>query len=98
MHEMQTIVIDVRGVCLSVSQSVCLCYAAKFGGACSVCGVMCSLCQITLASCFFLLFTPMQQDVGKAEVYHIVNLSEPVQFIIGLFLSLAGVKKPGGDN
>jgi len=34
MHEMQTIVTDVCGVCLSV------CYAAEFGGACSVCGVI----------------------------------------------------------
>jgi len=31
MHEKQTIVTDVRGVCPSV------CYAAKLGGACSVC-------------------------------------------------------------
>jgi len=38
-------------VCLSVPQS--LCHAAKFGGACSVWGVIrCSLCQITLASCY----------------------------------------------
>jgi len=36
MHEMQTIVTDVRGVCLSVRPSIC--HGAKFGGECSVCG------------------------------------------------------------
>jgi len=53
-HEMQSIVTDVRGVCPSVSLSVCqsVSHAAEFGGACSVFGVIrCSLCQITLAFC-----------------------------------------------
>jgi len=46
MHEIQAIVSDVRGVCLSV------CHAAELGGACSVCRVVrCSRCQITLAFC-----------------------------------------------
>jgi len=44
MHQMQTIVTDIRGVCTSVCQSVC--HAAQ------LCAVhSCSLCQITLASC-----------------------------------------------
>jgi len=35
MHEMQTIVTDVRGVSVSFSLSVC--HAAQLGGMCSVC-------------------------------------------------------------
>jgi len=35
IHEMQTIVTDVCGVCQSVHQSVC--HVAQLGGACSLC-------------------------------------------------------------
>jgi len=49
---MQAVVTCVRGVCMSVSESVCL---SRSGGACSVRRVRgvirCSLCQITLATC-----------------------------------------------
>jgi len=51
LHETQTIVTDDRDVCPYVCQSVC--HAAQFGSACTVYGVIqCSLCQITLASCY----------------------------------------------
>jgi len=46
MHEMQTIVTDVRGVCLSVSLSVMAAQLTRLHCA----GVIrCSLCRITLA-------------------------------------------------
>jgi len=38
MHEMQTIVTDYCGFCLSV-----VCHAAELGGACSVCGAFFNL-------------------------------------------------------
>jgi len=48
MHEMQTIVTDVRGVCLSVSHAA----APAVCTACRVHGVFqCSLHQVLLASC-----------------------------------------------
>jgi len=58
MHEMLTILTDVRGVCLSVYLSVCLSVtrlksaeARAVYAACRVRGVIrCSLCQITLVS------------------------------------------------
>jgi len=58
MHEMQTIITDDRGVCQSV------CHAAQLSSdACSVHGVIrCSLCQITLASCF-LFYQNMLSDI-----------------------------------
>jgi len=47
MHDMQTVVTDVCGVCLSVSL-----YVTPLNSA-LLCGVIrCSLCQIILASCF----------------------------------------------
>jgi len=58
MHEMQTIVTDVRGVCPSVCQSVCHeCTewprkAKRTRDSASLCGVIrCSLCHTTLATC-----------------------------------------------
>jgi len=42
-------------ISLSVHMSVC--HVAQPGGVCSVCGVIrCSLCKITLASCYLLCF------------------------------------------
>jgi len=50
MHDMQTIVTDVRSVCLSVCPSVTL--SVTWLNSALLCGVMrCSLCQITLAFC-----------------------------------------------
>jgi len=57
MHVMRTIVTDVRGVCLSVSLSVMNAPndPTETRESASPCGVVrCSLCQITLASCFCL--------------------------------------------
>jgi len=49
MHEILTILTDVHSVCLSV----CLSHTYAM---CRVYGVIwCSLCQITLATCLFLL-------------------------------------------
>jgi len=46
MHQMQTIVTDVSGVCLSVTNDSC---------SASQCVVIwCNLCQIILASCYTL--------------------------------------------
>jgi len=60
MHEMQTIVTDVRGVCPSVSLSAYLSVTNAHSeadlSACSVFGggvIRCSLCQMTLASCYY---------------------------------------------
>jgi len=51
MHEMQTIVNDVRGVCLSVTRLKSAAARAEY----AVCRVrwviQCSLCQITLTTC-----------------------------------------------
>jgi len=55
MHEMLTILTDVRGVCLSVCLPVTwlkLAAARAVYAACRVLGVIrCSLCQITLTTC-----------------------------------------------
>jgi len=54
MHEMQTIVTDVSVVCLSVCQmSVSLSAAAQLARLHCAVVILCSLCQITLASCFY---------------------------------------------
>jgi len=52
MHEMLTIVTDVRGVCLSVTRLKSAAARAAYA-ACSVRGVIrCSLRQMSLASCY----------------------------------------------
>jgi len=58
MHEMQAMLIDVCGVCLSVCLSVMwlkLAAARAVCAACRVRGVIwCSLCEITLTTCWIL--------------------------------------------
>jgi len=57
MHEMPTVLTDVRGVCLSVRLSVTRLKSAAARAvyaACRVRGVIrCSLCQITSATCSY---------------------------------------------
>jgi len=76
MHEMQTIVTDVCCVSLSV------CHAAEFGGACSVCGViLCSLCQITLASCYLSKHTKQKRHARTRLVSFYEILTTETEWI-----------------
>jgi len=50
MHDMQTIVTDVRGVCQSVCPSVCRSRGLTRLYCAGI--IRCSLCQITFAFCF----------------------------------------------
>jgi len=75
MHEMQTVLTDVRGVCLSVCPSVMWLESAVARAvytACHVYGVIrCSLCQITLTTCLHLvcILHPILIDLGSFEYF-----------------------------
>jgi len=90
MHEMQTIVTNVHGVWLSV------CHVAQLGFTVAEV-IQCSLCQITLASCFLLLLklvalSASALELGKSEQRVQVGLDsgpwcsgQPIQ----LFMTIA---------
>jgi len=63
MHEMQTVVTDVRGVSPSVCLSICLSRGV----------IRCSLCQITLALCYEILsdlpfLSDRYRSLGKCDL------------------------------